>query len=503
MFKILALFQIISLVFGYESESFVSIGYGLHKLKRYNTKVHLKDKSTTTCDYAPQYWYQDAVIDNFAPIENQKKWVGQGQRYWINKELWGGVGFPVFVFIGGEGAESCTRLSNKMYMYQLAQEHQALLVDIEHRFYGESYPTTDMSTENLKYLSSSQALADLSRLITHIKKELNSPESKVITIGGSYPGNLAAWFRLKYPSITYGSIASSAPVTAKVNFYEYMDVVGQSILHFSGQKCYDAFTISAEIVANLAYQGFGSSGMAKLETDFKTCGPITNELDLAVFLSDLMGNVQGTVQYNNEHLNVLNITNICSTMLAGDGSNDGYYTQFVSLMADYRASNNQVCEDASWTDTVAYMSNPAKDPNNAARPWVYQTCNEFGYFQTTDSKNQPFNSWKWVNLDFSRALCSASFNGWKSDPQVEWVNEEYGDVHIAGTNILFPSGTIDPWHVLGVTNYTSLPQKTELPVYIEGTAHCNDLYAPANSDPASLVNARQIIANKLSELLSV
>lgn len=29
--------------------------------------------------------------------------------------------------------------------------------------------------------------------------------------------------------------------------------------------------------------------------------------------------------------------------------------------------------------------------------------------------------------------------------QVEWINQEYGDVRIAGTNIAFPSGTIDPW----------------------------------------------------------
>lgn len=40
--------------------------------------------------------------------------------------------------------------------------------------------------------------------------------SKVITVGGSYPGNMAAWFKLKYPAISTGSIASSAPLTAKV-----------------------------------------------------------------------------------------------------------------------------------------------------------------------------------------------------------------------------------------------------------------------------------------------
>lgn len=40
--------------------------------------------------------------------------------------------------------------------------------------------------------------------------------------------------------------------------------------------------------------------MKQLETDFQTCSTIDNDLDLAVLYSDLMGNVQGTVQYNRE-----------------------------------------------------------------------------------------------------------------------------------------------------------------------------------------------------------
>ena len=60
-----------------------------------------------------------------------------------------------------------------------------------------------------------------------------------------------------------------------------MDVVGQSLIHFSGQKCFDAFTLAAEIIANLALQGVGSGGMNLLQNDFNTCSPITSDLDLA------------------------------------------------------------------------------------------------------------------------------------------------------------------------------------------------------------------------------
>ena len=43
--------------------------------------------------------------------------------------------------------------------------------------------------------------------------------------------------------------------------------------------------------------------------------------------------------------------------------------------------------------------------------------------QTLDflCQNQPFSSWKWLDLAFSRKICFASFDGWKSDPQVRFA----------------------------------------------------------------------------------
>lgn len=35
-----------------------------------------------------------------------------------------------------------------------------------------------------------------------------------ITIGGSYPGAMAAWFRNRYPHLTIGSLSSSGVVLA-------------------------------------------------------------------------------------------------------------------------------------------------------------------------------------------------------------------------------------------------------------------------------------------------
>lgn len=185
--------------------------------------------------------------------------------------------------------------------------------------------------------------------------------------------------------MTDGSVASSGPILAETNFTQYMDVVADSLEFFEGSTCVESIQSAAEAVAALAAQGVGSAGYTQLDTDFATCAPMTSEQDLAVLLSDLMGYVQGTVQYNKARPGSFNITTVCDVMLATTDQLTPY-DQFVTLASMYRDDYGLVCEDASWADTVAYLSATQNDGDNSGRPWTYQTCNEFGYFQTTDSK---------------------------------------------------------------------------------------------------------------------
>lgn len=76
----------------------------------------------------------------------------------------------------------------------------------------------DLSTDNLRFLSSRQALADLAHFRTMIAEARGLTNRKWVAFGGSYPGSLAAWFRLKYPHLVHASVATSAPVYATVNF---------------------------------------------------------------------------------------------------------------------------------------------------------------------------------------------------------------------------------------------------------------------------------------------
>lgn len=114
---------------------------------------------------------------------------------------------------------------------QWAAEYGALVLDLEHRFFGSSWPIkwvtvvplypfcSDMKTESLRLLTSNQALADLAYFIQSMNQQFGFNNPRWVTFGGSYPGALAAWFRQKYPEYTVGSVASSGVVNLKLDFY--------------------------------------------------------------------------------------------------------------------------------------------------------------------------------------------------------------------------------------------------------------------------------------------
>lgn len=72
-----------------------------------------------------------------------------------------------------------------------------------------------LKLENMVHLNSEQALADLAYFIEQMKSKHEykiTDRTPFITVGGSYPGALSAWFRYKYPHLTIGAIASSAVI---------------------------------------------------------------------------------------------------------------------------------------------------------------------------------------------------------------------------------------------------------------------------------------------------
>lgn len=66
-------------------------------------------------------------------------------------------------------------------------------------------------------MSSEQALADLAYFIEAMNEDL-PVGTKWIVHGGSYPGSLAAWMRMRYPHLVHGAMSASGPLLAKLDF---------------------------------------------------------------------------------------------------------------------------------------------------------------------------------------------------------------------------------------------------------------------------------------------
>jgi lysosomal Pro-X carboxypeptidase len=109
------------------------------------------------------------------------------------------------------------------FAWEHAAELGALIIFMEHRFYGESIIPGAGTVEggDLHLLTMEQALADYATAIYRLKAELNSSGSAVVALGGSYGGMLSAWLRMKYPAAVQGALACSAPILAFVGLDQF------------------------------------------------------------------------------------------------------------------------------------------------------------------------------------------------------------------------------------------------------------------------------------------
>ena len=98
--------------------------------------------------------------------------------------------------------------------HYLAQVFGGSTVALEHRFFGESSPFDSLASGHLDLLTSRHALHDLVQFQQWYVAKRNLTGA-VFCLGGSFPGNLAAWYRLEFPDLTAGCWSVSGPVHAQ------------------------------------------------------------------------------------------------------------------------------------------------------------------------------------------------------------------------------------------------------------------------------------------------
>ncbi|XP_075228469.1 putative serine protease K12H4.7 [Lycorma delicatula] len=476
----------------------VSVMYSpCQSLARKKRKYGLGEPWLKTFIQLPEDQWFNQKLDHFDPMSN----VTWKQRYGTNDTFFRkGTDSPVFLMIGGEGEASPKWLIQGTWI-NYAAKYGALCFQLEHRYYGKSHPTPDVSTENLKYLSSEQALADLAYFIQGMKAEYGlTNANKWIAFGGSYPGSLAAWLRFKYPHLVHAAVSSSGPLLAKADFSEYFNVVKAALATY-GDNCVQTVIDANHQIELLLKHPVGQQTVNKL---FKLCEKIDvhNKKDVQSLFETLADNIAGVVQYNkdNRGLNPYKVTidTICDILTNHSiGTPVHRYAALNDFMMEEELES---CLVYTYKDLLIMLQNTDWTSFDSARLWIYQTCTEFGFYQTSEKKASLFGPT--VSLKFFEDTCTDVF-GSEFNPQqlmgdIFRTNVMYGALGIEVSRVVFVHGSIDPWHALGVieSNNNEAPA-----IYINGTAHCANMYPPSDHDSPELKDARVKISEFIGKWL--
>ena len=433
----------------------------------------------------PSARFVEQPQDHFDPT-NRRTWQ---QAYYVNDTFFvRGSDAPVFLCVGGEGppidGSAVVRSVHCNVAVEWLQETGALMVAVEHRYYGchnaSACPYSASDAKPLTWLSSHQAVEDLATAHAHISAEYAlGAANKWVSWGGSYPGMMASFFRIKHPELVHASVASSAPVIAQLEMREYNDITAQ------------AYTLSSV--------GGSASCSAAIAKGHATIGTMMNSADGRAMLAHQFGVSASSLATRRGQLN-----------FAGNG-----VCYFPSQGNDPTCSQpgcniEQICKimvDTSKGDEVARLAALRNvqlaagvlladgDEPNELDYWGYQTCTEFGFYQTCDVGSNCFYTQGLNLLADMMSFCTSEF-GIPQDavaPAIAATNKWYGADHPNATRIFYPNGDVDPWH--GLSKLTAGP---ELPVLmVAGASHHAWTHPSAPTDQATVVAARETLREQV------
>ncbi|XP_048000800.1 putative serine protease K12H4.7 [Leguminivora glycinivorella] len=438
-----------------------------------NYNYFLKNVDFTQMDLSSieEKWI-DQPLDHFDP--NEKRTFKM--RYFENLQFWQ-PNAPIYIFIGGEGEQQnfWTSDSDNMITGQMVKETHGTLFATEHRYYGKSMP--DIPKDNAiayhKFLRSEQALEDLASFIKMLKSDSKYRSSKVVVVGGSYAGNLAAWMRELYPELVDAAVAASAPVLAKKDFHEYLDVVRETFRKYGTEDCLAKIEKECKGIEDLLNT---SDGREEIKKKYNICPD--NDL---------------TVLENQQFLFFLYV------YVPLDGISQGKFPDDVKNWCNRNPLQfNPSQSSISYGDCYS-VDFESFDWTVMINGWVYQFCNEFGYLVTTSSEKQPFVHWN--PLDFMLKICKKYVKGDVEtimDEGIAKTNLRYGGLTPNVTKVVFSHGDMDPWHALGVVQDLGPEAPARV---IKGTSHCGVL-AYSFREPQEMAEHRKYVKDLIIKWIS-
>ena len=443
--------------------------------KEFYFKKHLNQdllsRQTKESNLSRRDKYFDQKLNHFDPSDTRTF----KQRWYISTLHARSNQAPVFYYFCGESTCEVSSVTQG-FVVDLAKKFNGVIIALEHRYYGKSQPFSSLTTENMKYLSTDQALEDLAFFQDSITKEqgLNGPW---IAIGGSYPGNLAAYYRLKKPELVVAALASSAPVKAEAEFDEYDAHVTKVV----GPACSARMKEAVKEIEDSLDNGPELSRIKKMFNS----QAIVNNVDFLYVIADI-GAIAAQYGY---------VDKFCANLSQATNALEGYANFAQYILSAWRLTPEQISiGSATDLDPNSYLS------GFGMRQWLYQSCTEYGFWQTAHKSESSRSSL--IDLDYHNKICERLF-GIYEPVDTRHINETFYagllDENLA-SNILFTNGSTDPW-----MNLSILPGQNSNPsvltAMIEGAAHCDDVRSPSIKDSAELRAARNLFVDMLEGIL--
>jgi serine protease 16 len=202
----------------------------------------------------------------------------------------------------------------------------------------------------------------------------------------------------------------------------------------------------------------------------------------------------------------------------------------LTLAATARAAfGDDRCVDCDHSKNVRFLNVTALPADtrrdyDGDRAWFWQTCVEFGFYQTCSDARCPFYSAEVpengspddatpLSLAFFTKPCASVFGldlEFEVFPAANRSNFKTGGITPGGSRIMYPSGSVDPWRANSFTPELagSVPHRTERAVkktlpalMVLGASHHAWTHPPLETDQESVVKARAAIASQVEKWL--
>ncbi|KAL1652073.1 hypothetical protein SLS58_000197 [Diplodia intermedia] len=346
-------------------------------------------------------------------------------RYWFDATYYQ-PGGPVIVLASGEtSGEDRFPYLQKGIVAQLANATGGLGVILEHRYYGESWPVSDLTTENLRFLTTDQALKDTQYFAEHVVFEgleghdLDPSSTPWIAYGGSYAGAFVAFLRKLYPETFWGAISSSGVTEAIYDYWQYYEA--QRL--YGPPDCISTLQKLTHVVDNILIDQNNTKHKNQLKSAFGL-GNLTYDDDFANVLSY---GIAGWQSLNwDPAVSDPSVFEYCSNLT----SDSLLYPDTATLQPDVE----ELLRVGGYADEVSSLSS--------------RMLNYIGYL--------PLIS-RLIDVDYNAIICRDAFNI-TTAADVEAINK-YGGYGISYPRLAIIDGEADPWRAATPHAFTA-PNRT-------------------------------------------